>query len=64
MNGQLWESCYCGTEPVCAQCMNCERHCSCGTPKMKINSEMRKMIMVDTEDSMPHPAKFGSAIEH
>lgn len=30
MRGQLWEECYCGTEPVCAMCMKCSRHCTCG----------------------------------
>lgn len=29
MRGQLWEPCWCGTEPVCAHCSNCERHCDC-----------------------------------
>jgi len=33
MNGQLWEPCFCGTEPVCSMCMNCEKHCNCGKPK-------------------------------
>ena len=30
MRGQLWEECYCGTEPVCAMCQKCQKHCSCG----------------------------------
>ena len=29
MRGQLWQECYCGTEPVCAQCECCARHCTC-----------------------------------
>lgn len=32
MKGQLWEECSkrkCDTEPVCADCGYCERHCSC-----------------------------------
>lgn len=29
MKGQLWEECYCGTEPVCCDCGNCENHCDC-----------------------------------
>lgn len=33
MNGQLWEPCFCGTEPVCASCMKCENHCTCGKPE-------------------------------
>jgi len=36
MNGQLWQECYCGTEPVCCGCEKCDRHCRCGqrqTPK-------------------------------
>ncbi len=28
-NGQLWEPCRCGTEPVCVNCFNCEQHCDC-----------------------------------
>jgi hypothetical protein len=32
MNGQLWQECYCGTEPVCASCEKCKRHCTCGEP--------------------------------
>ena len=35
MNGQLWEPCWCGEEPVCAGCMNCEKHCTCGKPEEK-----------------------------
>lgn len=29
MNGQLWQECYCGTEPVCSDCERCTRHCRC-----------------------------------
>lgn len=32
MNGQLWQECAkrgCDTEPVCAECEYCERHCGC-----------------------------------
>ena len=30
MNGQLWEPCpRCHTEPVCAMCGYCARHCVC-----------------------------------
>ena len=25
MNGQLWQECFCGTEPVCASCENTAR---------------------------------------
>lgn len=32
MNGQLWQKCFCGKEPVCCQCEKCERHCSCDKP--------------------------------
>ena len=28
-HGQLWEPCFCGTEPVCLDCLRCERHCRC-----------------------------------
>lgn len=28
-HGQLWEPCFCGTEPVCVNCFKCERHCTC-----------------------------------
>ena len=35
MSGQLWEPCFCGTEPVCSACMNCQDHCTCGKPKEK-----------------------------
>lgn len=30
MNGQLWQECRCGREPVCACCERCDRHCTCG----------------------------------
>lgn len=33
MPGQLWQECYCGTEPVCSDCENCDRHCSCEQAK-------------------------------
>lgn len=33
MPGQLWQECYCGTEPVCADCEKCARHCSCERDK-------------------------------
>lgn len=29
MNGQLWQECACGNEPVCSDCERCERHCRC-----------------------------------
>ena len=29
MNGQLWQACFCGTEPVCTDCERCRRHCRC-----------------------------------
>jgi len=29
MRGQLWEPCWCGTEPVCVNCLNCHKHCDC-----------------------------------
>lgn len=32
MRGQLWQECYCGTEPVCVECEKCERHCHCAPP--------------------------------
>lgn len=32
MIGQLWEPCHCGVWPVCASCLNCENHCTCGKP--------------------------------
>ena len=27
--GQLWEPCHCGTEPVCSICFKCREHCTC-----------------------------------
>ncbi len=33
MNGQLWQECYCGDEPVCSMCEQCEPHCSCSHPE-------------------------------
>jgi len=31
MRGQLWQQCtVCDVEPVCADCLRCERHCPCG----------------------------------
>jgi len=29
MRGQLWEPCWCGTEPVCLDCFKCHKHCDC-----------------------------------
>ena len=30
MRGQLWQECpVCGEEPVCAECEQCDRHCTC-----------------------------------
>lgn len=29
MNSELWQECFCGTEPVCADCEKCESHCRC-----------------------------------
>lgn len=29
MPGQLWQECYCGTEPVCSDCENCDDCCDC-----------------------------------
>jgi hypothetical protein len=31
-HGQLWQECFCGTEPVCVRCERCERHCRCYPP--------------------------------
>lgn len=34
MRGQLWQKCKrrgCSTEPVCAACFQCARHCTCPT---------------------------------
>jgi hypothetical protein len=40
MNGQLWQECFCGTEPVCASCEKCKKHCTCGKPvQPKISTE-------------------------
>jgi hypothetical protein len=33
MNGQLWQECFCGTEPVCVDCQRCKRHCTCSGPR-------------------------------
>jgi hypothetical protein len=38
MNGQLWEECFCGVEPVCCECGRCERHCRCA-----LNAQARQM---------------------
>ena len=39
MNGQLWQECRCGTEPVCCDCEKCQKHCKCGKPQTpKIDS--------------------------
>ena len=37
--GQLWQECFCGTEPVCVDCEKCKRHCRCdsGKPDYKID---------------------------
>lgn len=31
MNGQLWQECNCGAEPVCCDCERCKKHCTCGS---------------------------------
>jgi hypothetical protein len=36
MKGQLWQECYCGTEPVCSVCEKCRKHCTCGKPEQHI----------------------------
>ena len=28
-HGELWQECYCGTEPCCVNCERCARHCTC-----------------------------------
>ena len=33
MNGQLWQECRCGQEPVCADCEKCRKHCKCASPE-------------------------------
>lgn len=40
--GQLWEECpTCGTEPVCAGCGYCDRHCKCGgVPQSSVAGEI------------------------
>ena len=39
--GQLWEECpSCGTEPVCAGCGYCDRHCSCGASSSYVKGEI------------------------
>lgn len=43
MNGQLWQECFCGTEPVCSSCEKCNRHCTCGKPIVeKIDNTCRE----------------------
>jgi hypothetical protein len=40
MNGQLWQECRCGREPVCVTCEKCSKHCQCGKPEIhKISTE-------------------------
>lgn len=38
--GQLWQECRCGTEPVCAGCENCDRHCTCGAATAYVAGEI------------------------
>ena len=35
MNGQLWQECRCGTEPVCCDCERCNRHCRCAVAELR-----------------------------
>lgn len=51
MNGQLYQECEvygCGIEPVCVNCFNCERHCTCPSQdeieaESKRRAEARKL---------------------
>ena len=36
MQGQLWQECFCGREPVCCTCEKCQKHCRCGEVKVLI----------------------------
>jgi hypothetical protein len=45
MNGQLWEECFCGTEPVCASCEKCKKHCTCEKP---VQPKMTAQDFIDT----------------
>ena len=41
MYGQLWQGCEasgCDTEPVCAQCFKCARHCTCDAKAREIKA--------------------------
>ena len=38
MNGQLWQECFCGTDPVCSMCEKCKSHCTCGKTRAKTYS--------------------------
>lgn len=44
MNGQLWQECYCGTEPVCSSCEKCAKHCKCGKRDNKQRNANRREI--------------------
>lgn len=57
MNGQIWEECFCGIAPICAQCMKCQKHCTCDQPKQTIDFETLQILEKDNEFSMPHPAR-------
>ena len=46
MNGQLWQECFCGTEPVCATCECCEGHCTCPTQARPVETNSRQADML------------------
>lgn len=50
MRGELWQPCeVCDTEPACAWCFNCERHCDCPPPPIKEELERRRVEEQRTE---------------
>jgi hypothetical protein len=56
MQGQLWQECACGTEPVCCACERCAKHCRCATQQQ----ERRRVLAVE----QAHPGLLNKITEH
>ena len=56
MKGQLWQECFCGTEPVCVDCERCAAHCRC--------AENAKCRRVATEIEASDPGFWSRLEQH
>ena len=49
MKGELWQECEeCGAQPVCSECFQCERHCTCSTEQPHRSTRPRPPVVSDT----------------